>query len=214
MSTSNRPSNPGRHGRVASGDLIGIYRTLPARVLGWGLMVALSLVGFTVIRSELALGRDVFFPLASLGFVLVVIWVFLVRPMVELRSESVTQRNILRDTIVPFARLNDVGYQWSLELTDTAGRTHSSWAVPKQREFSARRAFDKFGETTARRKSRPGTTAQVVAGDVQREYQRWKFDGGQREEEAPAYQFWAMGAWIPLVVATVLLVVAIITDGA
>ncbi len=156
------------------------------------------------------MGRGVLFPLAAVCFVVAVIWVFLLRPAVELRSESVTQRNILKDITVPFTRLSDISYQWSLELTDTAGRKHSSWAVPKQREFSARRAFDNFGETTARRKSRPGTTAQVVAGDVQREYQRWLLDGGKLADDAPAHERWALAAVFPLILSSAFLVLAIV----
>ncbi len=145
------------------------------------MIVAVGAVGYIVIRGELALGRDVFFPVTSLVFVIVIAWIFLLRPNVELRSESVTQRNILRDTVVPFSRLQDVTYQWALELIDTGGRKHSSWAIPKQREFSARRSFDDFAETTARKKAKPGPTAQAVAGDVLREHQRWLLNGGRRE---------------------------------
>ncbi|MGB3828255.1 MAG: hypothetical protein WA962_05710 [Ornithinimicrobium sp.] len=214
MPSSSPSANSETDGPQESGELIRVYRTLPAKLLGWAIIAAVLAVGFIVVRGEVALGRDVFLPSASLSFIVVLIWIFLLRPSVELRSESVTQRNILKDTVVPFTRLSDVSYQWSLELTDTAGRTHSSWAVPKQREFSARRAFDNFGETTARRKSRPGTTAQVVAGDVQREYQRWLLDGGRLAVQAPARPHWALSAVLPLLVTTVLLVLAIVTDGA
>ncbi len=174
---------------------------------------AVVVVGFTVISSELSLGRGVLFPFSASCFVVVMIWLFLLRPAVELRSASVTQRNILKDTTLPFTRLSDITYQWSLELTDTAGRRHSSWAVPKQREFSARRAFDNFGETTARRKSRPGTTAQVVAGDVQREYQRWLLDGGVLTDDASAHERWALTAVLPLAVSAGLLALSIIVSG-
>ncbi len=176
--------------------------------------VAVLVVGYTVVSSELALGRGVIFPLAAVGFVIAVIWTFLLRPSVELRADSVTQRNILKDTTVTFRQLRDVTYQWSLELTDTAGQKHNSWAIPKQREFSARRAFDNFGETTARRKARPGTTAQVVAGDVQREYQRWLLSGGQPDADAAAEVRWALPAVIPLGVSAVLLLLALILTNA
>ena len=171
---------------------------------------AVVVVGYTVVSSELSLGRGVLFPIAAVCFVVVLIWVLLLRPCVELRSESVTQRNILKDTTVHFSRLSDITYDWSLELTDTAGRRHSSWAVPKQREFSARRAFDNFSETTARRKARPGTTAQTVAGDVQRVYQRWLLDGGELVVEATAQQRWALTSVLPLVLSVALLVLSII----
>ena len=203
------------------------------------MIVAVGAVGYIVIRGELALGRDVYFPVASLCFVIVIAWIFLLRPSVELRSESVTQRNILRDTTVPFPRLQEVTHQWALELVDTAGRKHSSWAIPKQREFSVRRGFDDFAETTARKKAKPGTTAQSVAGDVLREHQRWLLKGGTLGTtssktatgaetatdadvdvtagggpRAGERARWAISAVAPLVLSIVALVVAIATDGA
>ncbi|MGB3684703.1 MAG: hypothetical protein WA991_02630 [Ornithinimicrobium sp.] len=190
------------------GDLLDVYRTLPARILGWVMVAVIATVGFVIVRSEYLLGRNVLVPLAGMLLVIALIWVFLLRPAVELRSASVTSRNILRDTVVPFSRLASVDFQWSLEVTDTAGRTWSSWAVPKQREFSARRAFDDFGETT-RAKSRPGTTAQVVAGDVERAYQRWLFNGGSLSPNASAHTAWALQAIVPLVGAVAFLAIAL-----
>ncbi len=233
---------PGGAARGEGGTLIAIYRTLPARVIGWAMIVAVGAVGYIVIRGELALGRDVFFAVASLCFVIVVAWIFLLRPSVELRSESVTQRNILRDTVVPFCRLQNVTYQWALELIDTGGRKHSSWAIPKQREFSLRRGFDNFAETTARKKAKPGPTAQAVAGDVLREHQRWLLDGGKLDTSTSTSTStelgtgtgtgnegetgagagsvsgerarWAVSAVAPLGLSVLALVIAIATDGA
>ncbi len=203
-------SQPGGAGATDSlGDLLNVYRTLPARVLGWLMVAVIATVGFVIVRSEYLLGRDVLGPLAGMLLVLTLIWVFLLRPAVELRSASVTSRNILRDTVVPFSRLASVDYQWSLEVTDTAGRTWSSWAVPKQREFSARRAFDDFGETT-RAKSRPGTTAQVVAGDVERAYQRWLLSGGTVVANSGAHTSWALQAIVPIVAAVAFLTIALV----
>lgn len=195
--------------RQGAGKMVGVYRTLPARVLGWSMMAVVGAVGFVIIRSEYLLGRSVLVPLAATLFVIAIIWILLLRPVVELRSESVVSRNILRDTVIPFGALAEVSYQWSLEVTDTAGRTWSSWAVPKQREFSARRSFDDFGETT-RRKSRPGTTAQVVANDVEREHQRWLLDGGALSPGAKAHTFWAPLAIYPLLAATAFLALAVL----
>ena len=206
-------SEPGPDaGDGGPGELLGVYRTLPARLLGWAMVVTASLVGFVVIRGELSLGRDVFFPVAVLMFVVALVWVLLLRPRVELRTASVTQRNILRDVVVPFERLSAVGSRWALELTDTTGRTYSSWAVPKQREFSARRAFDDFAETTARRRSRPGTTAQVVAGETERALHRWRVRGGGLRDDAPADLSWAPAAVLPLLGATLLLALAILLE--
>lgn len=229
-SADNNRAGGDDEGSGEGGTLVAIYRTLPARVIGWAMIVAVGAVGYIVIRGELALGRDVFFPVASLFFVIVIAWIFLLRPNVELRSESVTQRNILRDTVVPFSRLEHVTYQWALELIDTGGRKHSSWAIPKQREFSVRRNFDSFAETTARKKAKPGPTAQAVAGDVLREHQRWLLNGGKREAgttvspgtgtESSAgagsgeRARWAVSAVAPLGVSILALAIAIATDGA
>lgn len=203
---------------IGGGALIAIYRTLPARIIGWAMVVAVGAVGYIVIRGELALGRDVFFPVASLCFVMVIAWIFLLRPSVELRSESVTQRNILRDVTVGFPRLQEVTHQWALEIVDADGRKHSSWAIPKQREFSMRRGFDDFAETTARKRAKPGTTAQSVAGDVLREHQRWLLDGGKLAPAGGASSGerprWAVSAVAPLGLSIVALAVAIATDGA
>jgi hypothetical protein len=207
-------SGPGAQdeGRGEAGDLLEVYRTLPARLLGWSIVVTASVVGFVVIRGEMSLGRSVLFPVAALVFVVTLVWVLLLRPRVELRTESVTQRNILRDVVVPFERLSEIGSRWALELTDTAGRTHSAWAVPKQREFSARRAFDDFSDTTTSRGSRPGTTATVVAGDTHRVFQRWQMDGGAARPDAPAIRSWARGAVVPLAASTALLVLAVLLE--
>lgn len=211
-----------------TGALIAVYRTLPARIIGWLMIVAVGAVGYIVIRGELALGRGIFFPVASLCFVVMISWIFLLRPSVELRSGSVVQRNILRDTVVPFSRLEDVKFEWALELIDTSGRRHSSWAIPRQREFSARRSFDSFAETTARKKAKPGPTAQAVAGDVLREHQRWLLSGGKidatptptsslsMDSQAPArvgaQARWALSAVAPLGISVVALAFAIATD--
>jgi len=201
-------------GAGEAGELLGVYRTLPARLLGWAMVATASVVGFVVIRGELSLGRNVLFPVAALLFVVAIVWVLLLRPRVELRTESVTERNIVRDVVVPFERLAVVGSRWALELTDTSGRTHSSWAVPKQREFSARRAFDGFAETTSRRTARPGTTAQVVAGDTERAFQRWQMDGGAPQPDAPADLRWAPAAILPVAGSTALLALAVLLEGA
>lgn len=194
--------------RPEGGEILEVYRTLPARILGWSMVVVVGIVGVVIVRSEYLLGADILVPSAGILCVIALVWVLLLRPAVELRSASVVSRNILRDTVVPFARLGEVTYQWSLELTDTSGRTWSSWAVPKQREFSARRSFDDFGETT-RRKSRPGTTAQSVAGDVEREHQRWLLAGGTLLPDAPAHTSWAPQAVAPLLSALTFLLLAI-----
>lgn len=181
--------------------LQGVYRTLPARIVGWALVGAVLVGGLLTVQAEVELGRSVLLPLAVCATVLSVVWVVLLRPLVELHTDKVVLRNLVRDVEVPFAALAEVGHQWALELTDTAGRRHSAWAVPKQREYSARRRSDDFAETTARRRGRPGTTALVVADDVQRVWQRWRLGGepGVGAGSDPVVsQRWALSALAPL----------------
>lgn len=188
---------------------VAVYRTLPARLVGWGMVLGVLGIGFVVVRTEVLLGRPVLLPVAIVLCLLSLVWVVLLRPDVELRTDGVLHRNLVTDTEVPFSRLQDVGHQWALELTDTSGHKHSSWAVPKQREFSARRRFDDFAETTARKRARPGTTAIAVADDVHREWQRWKLAGGRVEPDAPALRRWAWPALVPMGVSLALLVLAL-----
>ncbi len=192
--------------------MLGVYRTLPARIVGWLMVGGAMLFGFTVIRTEAQLGRSVLLPMAVVLVVVSVVWAVLLRPHVELRADGVTNRNVVTDTHVPFSRLAEVGHQWALELIDTSGHRHSSWAVPKQREFSARRRFDDFAETTSRRRGRPGTTAMVVADDVQRAWQRWKLGGGHVEPDMPAARRWAWSSVLPLVLSLALLTVAVLLE--
>ncbi|MGB3764665.1 MAG: hypothetical protein WA966_15730, partial [Ornithinimicrobium sp.] len=96
MSSADLPTGADPGGAPEEGDLVGVYRTLPSRVLGWSMTAAVGVVGYTVVSSELSLGRGVLFPVSAVCFVAVLIWILLLRPSVELRSESVTQRNILK----------------------------------------------------------------------------------------------------------------------
>lgn len=192
--------------------MLGVYRTLPSRIVGWAMVGGALVFGFTLVRAEDQLGRSVLLPVAVVLTLVSVVWAVLLRPRVELRADGVTHHNVVTDTEVPFSRLTEVGHQWALELTDTSGRRHSSWAVPKQREFSARRRFDEFGETTSRRRARPGTTAIVVADDVQRAWQRWKHDGGQVEPDTAATRQWAWSCLVPLLVSLALLALAVLLE--
>lgn len=191
------------------GPLLAVYRTLPARIVGWAMVTGALAFGFAVVQTELQREGTVLVPLAVVVLVVAVVWAVLLRPHVELRADGVTQRNIVTDTEVPFSRLAEVGQQWALELTDTSGRRHSAWAVPKQREFSARRRFDDFAETTSRRRARPGITAAVVADDVQRAWHRWKLAGGHVEQDRAAHRQWAWSSLAPVLAALLLLGLAI-----
>jgi hypothetical protein len=187
-----------------------VFRTLPARVFGWSLVVVTVALAVMLVRSEQERELDILTPVAVTGFVVAVVWVGLLRPCVVLRPDGVVLRNLLTDTTVPFSRLQEVGRDWSLELVDGTGRKHSAWAVPVRRDFRPRGNIDRYAEATTRGKAREGVHADVVAGHVEHRWQRWKLEGGQVEPGQPATKVWATGALVPLLGAAVLVVAAFV----
>lgn len=163
---------------LLTGELLRVYRTLPARVIGWLLVAAAFALGALTV-ADVMQGRESapLTPLAlgvwlgAIGFVL------FLRPRAVLREDGVELVNILSTTTVPFGAVADVTHQWALELHDHEGVRHSSWAVPVRREMVRRKAIDDFAETTRHRGSE-GVTAQGAADAVQRVWQRWRLDGG------------------------------------
>lgn len=187
---------------------IRVFRTLPARIFGWSLVVATVALAVLLVQGEQQRELDIMTPVAVTGFVVAVVWVGLLRPCVVLRSDGVVLRNLLIDTIVPFSRLQEVGREWSLELVDTSGRKHSSWAVPVRRDFRVRGNLDRYAEATTRGKAREAVHAEVVAGHVEHRWQRWQLEGGVPEPDQPAIRVWAPGAIIPLAGAVLLVFLA------
>lgn len=162
-----------------TGDRVRVYRTVPARVIGWTMVAgAVVLTGLTVLDMVSGSHRGLAWPVALVVAVAAAAWALFLRPHVELRTDGVVLANIVTDTTVPFAVVEEVTDRWALELHDTEGRRFSSWAVPVRREWVRRTAIDDFAETTRRRGS-GGVAAQGVADEVQRALQRWRLDGGQ-----------------------------------
>jgi hypothetical protein len=187
-----------------------VFRTLPARIFGWALVVTTVVLAVVLVRAEQERQLDILTPLAVTGFVVAVVWVGLLRPCVVLRADGVVLRNMLTDTTVPFSRLQDVGREWALELVDGTGRKYSSWAVPVRRDFRARGNLDRYAEATSRGKAREAVHADVVAGHVEHRWQRWKLEGGVAEPDRPATRAWAWGALGPLLGAALLVVLAFV----
>lgn len=171
-----------------TGDRVRVYRTVPARVLGWTMVAGAGvLTVLTVLDLVTGTHRGLAWPVALVVAVAAAAWALFLRPHVELRTDGVVLANIVTDTSVPFAVVEEVTDRWALELRTGDGRRYSSWAVPVRREWVRRTRIDDFAETTRRRGS-AGVTAQGVADEVHRALQRWRLDGGELPEagRAPA----------------------------
>lgn len=162
-----------------SGEVIDTYRTLPARILGWGMVAGAAVLAALTLwdllnghRTGLIGAVALFVGLAAAA------WVLFLRPHVQLREDGVLLANIVSDTVVPFAAVEEITHQWAFELHDRQGRRHSSWAIPVKRERVRRREIEDFAETTRQRGS-AGATAQGVADEAQRALHRWRLDGGE-----------------------------------
>ncbi|WP_022920380.1 hypothetical protein [Ornithinimicrobium pekingense] len=162
-----------------TGERVRVYRTVPARVIGWTMVAgAAVLTALTAVDLASGAGGGLAWPVALVVAVAAAAWALFLRPHVELRTDGVVLANIVTDTTVPFAAVEEVTDRWALEVHDVEGRRFSSWAVPVRREWARRTRIDDFAETTRRRGS-GGITAQGVADEVQRALQRWRLDGGQ-----------------------------------
>lgn len=167
----------GNDGRLG-GELLGRYRTLPARIIG-GVMVSLAVVLGAFTLADVVQGRTdgLTTGLALIVAVAVAAWVLFLRPSVRLHSDGVVMENVVRDVTVPFAAVEEITHDWALELNDHDGRRHSAWAVPVKRERTPRGRVDDFAETTRRRGS-AGASAQGVADEVHRAFARWREQQG------------------------------------
>lgn len=62
------------------------------------------------------------------------------RPLVAVRPHGVLLRNVVRDVVVPWGALDQIGTQYALTLTTTDGRRFTAWAAPAASRFSTTRA--------------------------------------------------------------------------
>lgn len=204
------PHSGGGGGPVLTGEVIGVYRTLPARLLGW-VMIAGAAVLAVLTLLDVSRGRagDLLFPAALIAGIAAGSWVLFLRPNVRLHTDGVRMANIVSDTVVPFAAVDEVSHRWALELRDTRGRRHSSWAVPVKREWTRRRPVDDFAETTRRRGS-AGVTAQGVADEVHRALQRFRLEGGQLPASAQGSRAVQTVSWPAVAVLALALTLAVL----
>ncbi|MFK5646468.1 hypothetical protein ACI3ET_08070 [Ornithinimicrobium sp. LYQ121] len=168
-----------------SGDLVGVYRTLPARIIGWVLVAGAALLATLTVVDVVAgrhVGAGLAWPLALVVGLGSGAWALFLRPHVRVYDDGVVLANVVTDSVVPLAVVEEVTHQWALELHDREGHRHSAWAVPVRRDRVRRRSLDDFAETTRRRGS-AGVTAQGVADVVLRTLQRFRLDGGELRDD-------------------------------
>lgn len=196
---------------ILAGKPLRVYRTLPARVIGWSMVgAAVVLTVLTVVDVAGGHQSRVLAPVALIAGVGAAAWVLFLRPAVTLYADGVHLTNVVTETTVPFAAVEEVTGRWALELRDVRGRTHSAWAVPVRRDMVRRRSIEDFAETT-RRRGREGVTAQGVMDEVLRAMQRWRLDGGERPgEQAEVHRRPSWPALLVLVLALALAVGALV----
>lgn len=186
------------------------FRTLPARVIGLGLVVVCVVMGVLLTRGEQERDLSVLTPIAVMALVIAIVWVVLLRPCVRLSRTGIHLSNLVTDVDVPYEHVARIGNRWALEVVDTAGRTHSSWAVPARRDYGLRRPIDSYAEATQKGRARESVHAEHVRGHVEHAVQRWQMEGGRTEEGQPARVRWAWSALGPLAATLVFLVVALL----
>lgn len=191
---------------MAAAETTKTYRTLPARITGWAIVVAALALSAVMGVIEGGLGNNPLSPIAFMGVVAAIAWMVLLRPCVVLEPGRLELRNLLTNVAVPFSRLAAVERRWALEIVDSTGTKHSSWAIPIRRELRPRKDVDSYAEATTRGKTAEGNNAEVIAGHVEREIQRWKLGGGIPEDGQGAQRTWARSAILPLLLAVVFLV--------
>lgn len=196
---------------MAAGEMT-TYRTLPARVIGWTILVATSGLAVAIGVMESAAGNNPITPAAFLAVVAAIVWLVLLRPAVRVGQDRVELSNLVTDVVVPYSRLGATEHQWALELIDNAGTKHSSWAIPVRRELRPRRDVDSYAEATTRGTAAEGNNAEVISGRVQQGVQRWKLAGGIAEPGVGATRTWAWSAIVPLIVAVLFLSVILAID--
>lgn len=191
------------------GEVIKVYRTMPSLVLG-----ALTVGGSLAVAVTFLFGAgltEALTPMAVMITFAAAGWMVLLRPSATLRTDGVVLRNLLTDVDVPFSHLSAVGSDWSLELVDTAGVKHSSWAIPVKRHLRPPKNIDRYAEATTKGKTREGNNAVAVAGHVQTVWQTWRRDGGRAvTTEVGVTRSVAPMAVGPILVAAVMVIGVII----
>src|SRR5690606_21868207 len=126
-----------------TGERVRVYRTVPARVIGWTMVAGAAVLSvLTVVDMVTGSHRGLTWPAALVVAVAAAAWALFLRPHVELRTDGMVLANIVTDTTVPFAVVEEVTGRWALELHVAGGRRYSSWAIPVRREWVRRNSID------------------------------------------------------------------------
>ncbi|MBW8173715.1 hypothetical protein K0651_11720 [Ornithinimicrobium sp. Arc0846-15] len=189
------------------------FRTLPARIVGAVIVTgALVAVVISLVDSRTR-GLDLVYPLLIAGIVAGLMWMLLLRPSVEVWSDRVVLRNVFRDTTVPFAHVQSFSHEWAFEVTDTTGHRHNSWAIPRERQLTPRRAREDFADTTVRGRSKPGMTATLVVDHAEKARSAWSIADKQQTPDQPAVTAqWAWTSLVPVALLVVALAVVLILN--
>lgn len=201
-------------------------RTLRQRgsvVLGWCATVG----GYGMALWSLFSGQPSLGFIAGAALVGSLGWVLFVRPALVISLYGVHVNNPLRRTLVPWARVQDVGTRWNLELyfedgPERTDRHVTSWAIAShvQRQrgggllgaLSPRR-LGQVGQDTAPPPP-PGTTVGSAADSVELALQEWREMVADRRDEVSTEgeveRTWDAADLLAVALPVVLVLVAVV----
>jgi len=177
------------------------YRTMPARVVGWVILIALAALAVLIGRTEASLGNSPLTPTGLMSVVAAIVWVALLRPCVRISEDRIEMRNLVTDVVIPFSRIKAVRHVWALEVIDNLDAKHSSWAIPVRRDMRRRWNVDSYAEATTRGKAAEGNNAEELVGRVEQAVQRWRLEGGRSEQGQGVRPTPAWTAIVPLLLS-------------
>lgn len=121
------------------------------------------------------------------GLVALVVYALFWRPRVDVDADGITLANVVRDTRVPFARLEDVRTRFALTLETVEG-TFTSWSSPAPGRTSAMslsrhdtKGFAAMGQPSDQGVSAsaaPNTDSGAAALLVRHRWEVWREHGG------------------------------------
>ena len=124
------------------------------------------------------------------GLLALTVYALFWRPRVDVDADGVTLANVVRDTRVPFARLEDVRTRFALTLETVEG-TFTSWSSPAPGRTSAMslsrrdsRGLEAMGQPTDQGVSAsaaPNTDSGAAALLVRHRWDVWREHGGSPE---------------------------------